>query len=191
MDKIAREFYPLRKAYAEHLGVKAKEIEELSPPEKEFIESLENFQLVETGAARCLLTPTCEQENETTDVVFKIARSAEPNTIYDGREQNEYESFLYSAVQDKFTDEERPRLLPILESDENNYWIKLPFVPILFDMDISSERRDNIREEVLRSLRPIIDNVMIGEVTSDNIGKYNRKWYLVDYGADPLVAESL
>lgn len=58
VNSVAHDFYPLREAYAEQENVDPNEIEELTPHEKEFINSLDNFELVATGAARCLVTPT-------------------------------------------------------------------------------------------------------------------------------------
>jgi len=124
-------------------------------------------------------------------MIYKLARSADSETIYDGREQNEYEAFLSSAVQDEFTANERPKLLPVLDSSDENYWVKMPLVLILFDGQINSDKRREIRDSFLDSLGPIRDNVMLAEVNSGNIGKYNGEWHLVDYGADQLVADSL
>jgi len=190
VESIAHEFYPLREAYAEQENVDPNDLEELTPYEEEFITSLDDFELVATGAARCLVTPT-DNDKKKHSVVYKLARSAEQDTIYDGREQNEYEAFLCSAVQEKFTADERPQLLPVLDSSDENYWVKMPFTPILLNAQINPNKQREIKDTVLGSLRPIIDNVMLAEISSDNIGKYNGEWYLVDYGSDPFVAESL
>ena len=190
IDVIAEKFYPLRGEYAKQKDSEPTEFEKLTPPEKKFISSLDDFKLVGNGAARCILTPTNKNNNEES-IVYKIARLADSDTIYDGIEQNEYEAFLSSAVQDEFAANERPKLLPVLDSSDENYWVKMPLVPILFDAQTNSDKRKEIRDNVLDSLGPIRDNVMLAEVNSGNIGKYNGEWHLVDYGGDPLVAGSL
>ena len=186
VEEIAQGFYSLRKEYFATVNKNPKDLEALSPPEKHFIEDLECFDFVASGIARVIIRPIGNN-----DIIYKLARSAETETIYDGREQNDYEAFLSEAIFDEFRVENRPKLIPVLASSESNYWLKMPNAMILSELTLLDEEKRDIKDEVLRSLRPIIDNIMIGEVSSDNIGKHNGEYYLVDYGADPMVAQSL
>lgn len=190
VDRIAREFYPLRREYADKVGVDLSELGGLTPVEEEFIDDLEGFEFIDWGIARVIISPVGES-GSSGDVIYKLARSAESEMIYDGREQNEYESFLSSAVRERFDGDSRPKLLPVLESDSENYWLKMPRVEIVSRLDLSDELVRDIRDDILRSLRPVIDNVMLGELSSDNLGRYDGEYYLVDYGGDPMVAGSL
>lgn len=160
--------------------------EELTVQEQYLLDEFEYGSVIGCGGARVVLQPVCSCHSNS---VVKIARGGIPSSIYDGREQNDYESFLYREATERYG--ESIRLLPVLSSDTDNYWLEMPYAKPVTELDISLEERRDIRDEVMDSVSVVLMNVMIGEVNSSNIGLYKGNFYLLDYGGDPEVAGSL
>jgi hypothetical protein len=142
--------------------------DELTDKESEIVKKAPDcLELIGYGLARIVF------EHEQTDTVLKIARIGN-HPVSDGMKQNQSEVDTFQECGDEFS------MVPITDYDEDFLWVQMKKVPLLTET-VDEERAEEV--EIALSYHftecPAVD---IQEVSDENIGVYDDKGALIDYG---------
>lgn len=142
--------------------------EQLTQAEKDIIEQAPNcLEMIGFGLARIVF------EDTQTETVFKIARIG--NTpVTDGKKQNESEVHTFQEWGDEFS------LVPITDHHKDFLWVQMEKVPLLTET-VDEDRADEVEIGLTYHFTECPD-VDVWEVFDENIGVYEDKGALIDYG---------
>ncbi|WP_096390442.1 hypothetical protein [Halopenitus persicus] len=103
---------------------------------------------------------------------IKLARYGPSAEMGDGRRQNRLERELSAAIGDH-------PFLPVLRGDPDGDWVVMPRARVLDADDPETERA---LESVRTALAPYADRVHFDELKPENVGHWNGREWLLDYG---------
>jgi hypothetical protein len=109
------------------------------------------------------------------DRAIKLARYGPSAEMGDGRRQNRRELDLSRTIG------EHP-FLPVLWGDPGGDWVVMPRAHVPDADGLESER---VLESVRAELEPYADYVHFDELKPENVGRWNGREWLLDYGRPP------
>ncbi|QHS16712.1 hypothetical protein GWK26_05860 [haloarchaeon 3A1-DGR] len=106
---------------------------------------------------------------------IKLARYGPSAEMGDGRRQNRRERELSAAI-------DGHPFLPVLNWDPDDDWVVMPRARV---PDADGPDTERVLESVRSALEPYADRVHFDEVKPENVGRWNGRVWLLDYGRPP------